>query len=192
MVSKALRERVVTRAKGLCEYCQTAQSIVIEMEIDHIVPESAGGQTVEENLCLACVSCNAFKGATQTAVDPQTAQIVALFNPRTQSWHDHYQWSDEGTHVLGLTATGRATIEKLKINREVVVKARKRWVQAGIHPQNDVEKERSTASSSASLRTWNLITAAPAALHNRHHLHAHIHHSPGQLHNEVQWSCEAQ
>ena len=44
-ISRALRQLVTERAGGLCEYCYTAQAIVIEMEIDHIVPEVAGGVT---------------------------------------------------------------------------------------------------------------------------------------------------
>jgi hypothetical protein len=38
---RVLRQLVTERARGLCEYCQTAQAIVIEMEIDHIVPAAA-------------------------------------------------------------------------------------------------------------------------------------------------------
>ena len=41
-ISRALRQLVTERAGGLCEYCHTAQAIVIEMKIDHIVPEVAG------------------------------------------------------------------------------------------------------------------------------------------------------
>lgn len=133
-ISKALRERVTERARGLCEYCQTAQSIVIEMEIDHIVPESASGETTEDNLCLACASCNSAKGSTQTSTDPQTSETVLLFNPRTQFWSDHFQWSTDGILLIGLTASGRATIARLKVNRDIIVKARQRWVKAGWHP----------------------------------------------------------
>ena len=57
-----LRQQIFARANGLCEYCQTAQVIVITMEIDHIIPQVAGGKTDSNNLCLACVSCNNFKG----------------------------------------------------------------------------------------------------------------------------------
>ncbi len=39
-ISDSQRARITQRANGLCEYCQTAQAIVIEMEIDHIVPTS--------------------------------------------------------------------------------------------------------------------------------------------------------
>jgi len=44
-ISEALRNTVIHRANGLCEYCQTAQIIVVTMEVDHIVPEVAGGLT---------------------------------------------------------------------------------------------------------------------------------------------------
>ncbi|MEP7291561.1 MAG: HNH endonuclease signature motif containing protein [Chloroflexota bacterium] len=134
VISRVLREFVTKRANGLCEYCQTSQFIVIEMEIDHIIPESAGGLTVEGNLCFACVSCNNHKSATQTAFDPESAAEVPLFNPRTQKWNDHFRWNDDSTRLIGLTPNGRAAIERLKMNRELVINARERWVKAGWHP----------------------------------------------------------
>lgn len=133
-IPSRLRELVTARAKGLCEYCQTAQAIVIEMEIDHIIPESVGGQTVEQNLCLSCAGCNGFKHNALTGVDPETNQTVALYNPRTQNWDDHFQWSKDSTILIGMTACGRATVARLKINRERAVRARERWVKAGWHP----------------------------------------------------------
>jgi len=133
-IPRPLRELVMARANGLCEYCQTPRAIVIEMEIDHIIPESAGGQTVEYNLCLAGAGCNGFKHDALAAVDPETIQPVSLFNPRTQNWDEHFKWADGSTILLGLTPCGRATIAKLKINRERAVRARERWVKAGWHP----------------------------------------------------------
>lgn len=133
-IARALREAVIQRAQGLCEYCQTSQNIVIEMEIDHIIPESSGGETTEHNLCLACISCNNAKSDAQTGLDLETQTEVPLFNPRTQSWQTHFRWATNGTQVLGLTPTGRATVDKLRMNRELVVKARERWVKAGWHP----------------------------------------------------------
>ena len=62
----SLRQEVIERAHGRCEYCLTSRAIVVEMEIDHVVPESAGGPTVTDNLCLTCVGCNGFKLAFQT------------------------------------------------------------------------------------------------------------------------------
>ncbi len=52
--------------------------------IDHIIPESAGGETVWENLCLACYACNEFKGAKIEVEDPVTGESVRLFHPHQQ------------------------------------------------------------------------------------------------------------
>jgi 5-methylcytosine-specific restriction endonuclease McrA len=54
------------------------------MEFDHLIPQAAGGTTLEENLWLACRRCNAFKGMQIHAHDSQNAEWVALFNPRQQ------------------------------------------------------------------------------------------------------------
>ncbi len=105
-ISRRLRDQITQRAKGRCEYCQTPQAIVIEMEIDHIIPESAGGQTTDENLCLACASCNSFKGSFQTGFDPDTQQEVPLYHPRQQDWDEHFQWASDGAHLTGLTPIG--------------------------------------------------------------------------------------
>lgn len=133
-ISESLRQEVTDRARGRCEYCQTQQVIVVSMEIDHIVPESVGGETTLDNLCLACVGCNGFKLDFQSGIDPETEQEVRLFNPRNQEWHNHFQWSDDGLEVIGLSATGRATIARLRMNRDAVVNSRRRWVEAGWHP----------------------------------------------------------
>jgi 5-methylcytosine-specific restriction endonuclease McrA len=85
-----LRQQINERARGRCEYCQTPQIIVVEMEIDHIVPEAAGGLTVLENLCLACIGCNGFKLNFRTGEDQTTGEQVSLYNPRTQEWHDQF------------------------------------------------------------------------------------------------------
>jgi hypothetical protein len=134
-ISSALRQLVTERAGGLCEYCHTSQAIVIEMEIDHLVPEVAGGGTDAENLCLACISCNTSKRDYQTGIDSQTdAEVPPLFHPRQQQWHEHFQWDEEGLHIIGTTAMGRATVARLQMNRSIVVQARRRWVQACWHP----------------------------------------------------------
>jgi hypothetical protein len=133
-LSAALRRRVTQRAQERCEYCQTPQAIVVEMEIDHIIPLSVGGRTVLDNLCLACIGCNAFKLDAEAAADPQTGRRVALFNPRAQDWTEHFAWSDDGTRIVGLTPSGRATVARLRMNRERVVVARRLWAEAGWHP----------------------------------------------------------
>ena len=104
------------------------------MVIDHIIPEAAGGLTSEENLWLACHSCNEFKGAQTHARDPQTGRRVRLFNPRKHRWRDHFTWSEDGTRVVGLTPCGRAIVVALQLNHEEIVAARRQWVSVGWWP----------------------------------------------------------
>jgi hypothetical protein len=133
-IPDTLREQVVKRAHRRCEYCQTQQAIVVSMEIDHIMPESAGGKTSLDNLCLACIGCNTYKLNYQTGINSTTGEEVILYYPRFQSWHEHFRWSEDGVMLYGITNTGRATIERLKINREGMLSARRLWVEAGWHP----------------------------------------------------------
>ncbi len=134
-IPAALRRQVARDAEYRCGYCLTLQSIIGRpMVIDHLVPEAAGGETVRDNLWLSCRRCNEFKGAKTHAVDPLTDTLVPLFNPRLQSWAVHSVWSEDGTEIIGLTPTGRATIVALRLNNEEIVAARSLWAAAGWHP----------------------------------------------------------
>jgi hypothetical protein len=46
-------------------------------------------------------------------------------------------WNPDGTKVEGLTTIGRATIVRLRMNNQVIVVARRRWVISGWHPPSD-------------------------------------------------------
>jgi 5-methylcytosine-specific restriction endonuclease McrA len=128
----AIRKAVYERADGLCEYCQTsADTIGQAMHVEHINPN---GDNDLSNLCLSCSNCNQSKAKAITGIDPQSDEIVPLFNPRTQQWHEHFIWLEEGLRLFGLTATGRATIERLKINQDRILVARIRWIKGGFHP----------------------------------------------------------
>lgn len=128
----AVKRLVYDRAQGCCEYCQTCEANLGQaMHVEHIDP--AGGDT-PENLCLACSNCNLSKARVTTAVDPDTGQRVPLFNPRMHVWAEHFAWMDKGLRLHGLTAIGRATISRLKMNQERVLIARQRWITGGFHP----------------------------------------------------------
>jgi hypothetical protein len=130
-----LRRRITERDGNRCVYCLTAEdNCGLRMHIDHIIPESSGGPTTLDNLCLACFSCNVHKGAQQTGVDPVTGETVALFHPLQQRWGDHFTWGESLTQIIGLTACGRATVRALHLNNPTLVRARRRWVDAGWHP----------------------------------------------------------
>ena len=137
-IPKRLADRVRNRARQRCEYCQTAEWLTGQQwEIDHIVPRARGGATRFDNLCLACPACNGFKLDRTTELDPETGQTVALFNPRTQRWTDHFAWSDDSTGIVGLSSHGRVTVSALRLNRPLVVAAPRIWVSLNHHPPPD-------------------------------------------------------
>jgi len=137
-VSKALRARVRAQARQRCGYCLTREDVVgTPMEIEHLQPEALGGLTVEANLWLACSLCNTHKRDRVAALDPDTGELGPLFNPRMQDWQDHFTWSEDGQRIVGVTASGRATVIALQLNRPSLVRARTLWISAGWHPPRD-------------------------------------------------------
>jgi 5-methylcytosine-specific restriction endonuclease McrA len=107
------------------------------LEIDHLLPVSLGGLTVEANLWLACSLCNRYKGSQLVVLDPITRDLVPLFNPRRQVWREHFTWTESGDRIVGLTRIGRATLIALVLNRPSRVHTRRLWVSAGWHPPKD-------------------------------------------------------
>lgn len=136
-ISEAMRSLVAERATGCCEYCLGQEKFATHrFSIDHVVPVEKGGGTDLENLALACQGCNNLKYARIEAVDPDTNTIVPLYNPRQESWHDHFQWNENYTVILGISPIGRATVQLLKLNREMLVNQRVVYRAFGVHPPN--------------------------------------------------------
>lgn len=133
-----LRRQVMQDAGHRCGYCLSDEALTgMSLSIDHIIPRAAGGATEQENLWLACRPCNEFKGAQTHATDPESGETVPLFNPRWQDWYEHFAWSSDGTRILGLPPIGHATMIALRLNRPMLVRARRRWVAAGWHPPEE-------------------------------------------------------
>jgi hypothetical protein len=133
--AKKLRQRIATQARHKCGYCLTLEVVSgIPLTLEHITPKAQGGQDVEDNLWLSCRLCNEAKGVLTEAVDPQTGELVPLFNPREQVWAEHFAWSEDGTQIIGQTPVGRATVAALSLNSEFRVRARAIWIEAGWHP----------------------------------------------------------
>ena len=133
VLSVTLRRLVVKRAGDRCEFCLIHQDDVPQQhEIDHLVARKHGGQTVAENLALTCLPCNRYKGSDQTAIDPETQQLVPLFNPRVQSWADHFMLMD--ARIIGLTPMGRATVSLLRLNLPTRVDIRRLLIEKGRYP----------------------------------------------------------
>jgi len=103
--------------------------------VDHVISQKHHGLTVEGNLALACYSCNSFKGPIIAGIDPETEELVPLFNPRRMCWDDHFTW--EGPTLLGRTPTGRVTIDVLNINLPERVEHRHLLLQEGVFHRHD-------------------------------------------------------
>jgi hypothetical protein len=134
-IPEDLRARIQEADRGLCRYCLVSEiNTGMPLTYDHITPRAKGGATSFENVCRACRPCNEFKGTVTHALDPLTGEHVPLFDPRMQTWADHFAWSADRTRVEGLSAVGRATVVALRMNRPAITTARGRWAEAGWHP----------------------------------------------------------
>jgi len=130
-----LRRAVREHFDGRCAYCQSPEAlVVVTFEVEHITPLSRGGAASAENLCLACPMCNRHKADRVSGIDPASGLEAPLFHPRLQAWPQHFDWDPPALRVVGLSATARATIQALRINRDEVVSVRELWVRLGKHP----------------------------------------------------------
>jgi 5-methylcytosine-specific restriction endonuclease McrA len=111
-----IRRRVRERADSRCEYCAFhEQDIPLwPFHLDHIIAGQHSGTDDMANLAWACQRCNLFKGTNLSAVDPDSTQVVRLFNPRTDRWERHF--AAQKDRIVGVTPTGRATAHLLQMN----------------------------------------------------------------------------
>lgn len=131
--SADLRREVVERAEGHCEYCLLHQRLAAAThQVDHIIAEKHGGHTSSGNLALSCVLCNRRKGTDVSSVDPNSGEIVPLFHPREQDWVEHFRFED--ARIVGLTPSGRATVELLQLNAYERVLERAELIRSGRFP----------------------------------------------------------
>ena len=112
----SVRREVRERAAESCEYCGLSQIAVpaIRFHVEHILAHQHGGGDDLDNLALACPNCNWNKGPNMSARDPDTGGMEMIYNPRTQRWHQHFEFF--GAEIRGLTPIGRATARLLRFN----------------------------------------------------------------------------
>ncbi len=131
-----LRRRIRAHFLQRCAYCLSNEALtVVTFEVEHIQPLSLGGQTEFENLCLACPACNRHKANRVNGLTDEGTE-TRLFHPQRDSWLAHFDWSVNGTVIVGLTEIGVATVNLLRMNRPQLTEVRSLWVIIGKHPPN--------------------------------------------------------
>ncbi len=121
-IPDSLRQAVIQRTQERCEYCHKPPVTFFPHEVDHVIASKHGGQTALANLAYACFECNRYKGSDVASIDPQTNEVTALFNPRTQQWAEHFRF-DNG-QIVPLTPHGRVTVFLLRLNDKSRVEER--------------------------------------------------------------------
>lgn len=134
-ISTELRQLVIIRANQCCEYCLVPESYALHRhETDHIIPRQHGGETTANNLALACLRCNRYKGPNVGSFDPLTGKLVPFFNPRLQKWTDHFQLEQAIIHPL--TPEGRVTVHILRLNDHRRLLEREQMILKNSYPPN--------------------------------------------------------
>lgn len=116
-ISSEIREIVANRANFICEYCLIAEEdAYFKFQIEHIISRKHEGSSELENLALACVFCNRYKGSDIASLTPETNRLIRFYNPRTDRWREHFRL--HGVVIEPLTEIGEATVRILQINHD--------------------------------------------------------------------------
>ncbi len=75
------RYNIFSRDGSTCQYCGKRHS-KSDLNLDHIVPRSKGGQTTWENVVCCCVTCNRRKGG----MTPREAGMQLIRQPARPHW----------------------------------------------------------------------------------------------------------
>ena len=85
-------------------------------QVEHIISRKHGGSSELENLALACVLCNRYKGSDIASLTSETGGLVRFYNPRIDHWSEHFRLN--GVIIEPLTEIGEATIRILQMNHD--------------------------------------------------------------------------
>ncbi|HEV2080609.1 MAG TPA: HNH endonuclease signature motif containing protein [Allosphingosinicella sp.] len=79
-ISGKQRARILNLAKGKCQMCgRSVEEDGIKLQVDHRVPQTWGGLTVDENLWALCVQCNHGKRDFFESFDPnEMTELMAI------------------------------------------------------------------------------------------------------------------
>ena len=133
-ISVELRQTIADRAKQLCEYCLIAETDTFYgCEVDHIISIKHSGSTELGNLAYACAPCNRAKGSDIGSIS-RSGEFTRFFNPRTDSWSDHFRL--EGATIQPLTPIGEVTARILGFNDSARHHERNEMIRFGKYPSD--------------------------------------------------------
>ncbi|CAN5588011.1 hypothetical protein BH10ACI1_BH10ACI1_08870 [soil metagenome] len=132
-ISSEIRQIVAVRAHYVCEYCLIAEEdAFFRFQIEHIVSRKHGGSSELENLALACVFCNRYKGSDIASLIPKTNELIGFYNPRTMRWREHFRLNE--VLIEPQTEIGEATIRILQMNHDDQILERRVLHNRGRYP----------------------------------------------------------
>ena len=122
MITLEQREQVRQRANFACEFCGITEIDTGDsLTIDHFQPKTKGGSDNLANLVYCCMRCNQYK----LAYWPLQAHETPLWNPRQDTFGQHFLELENGL-FHPLTVIGEFTINRLRLNRPLLVAYRSR------------------------------------------------------------------
>lgn len=125
------KEFLLKRARYRCEYCHLPREFSsMGLHVDHVIAQQHRGGHGAENLAIACPVCNRNKGPCIASIDPNDFLIQPLFNPRTQTWAEHFEI--RGEKIIGITPIGRATDNLLGFNSPANLTLRRHLLKFGV------------------------------------------------------------
>ncbi|NER52136.1 MAG: HNH endonuclease [Symploca sp. SIO1A3] len=137
-ITKELKRLVSNRAEGLCEYCLISEEDSGGCQFDHIISVKHGGETTADNLAYACLYCNLNKGTDLGSIIWHTGELVRFFNPRLDSWSEHFRL--EGAMINSLTDIGEVTARILQFNSSDRLLERQLLIDVNRYPSPDALK----------------------------------------------------
>lgn len=156
MTSRRLRFEVLRRDGYTCQYCGARAPDVI-LEVDHVVPETLGGDDDPRNLVTACKDCNAGKAsvppdaalvaevdATALLFAKAVEHVAAMRRADTAAMNlvlaefDNYwtQWKDYRGEPIDRDHDWRRSVEVF-IERGLVLEDLKHFVQVAMRSKAD-------------------------------------------------------
>ena len=135
-VPAPLRQLVAARAQHLCEYCLIhEEDTFLGCQVEHIISEKHGGETIAENLAYACVFCNRFKGSDIGSIARRTGVLTPFYNPRRDRWHEHFSLRE--VHIEPLSDIGQVTASILEFNHPDRLTEREALKRVGRFPPTE-------------------------------------------------------